>query len=222
MQHILWGAPSPLPEAARFLEVGFGDGACLEAARRVGYGVTGLELDERLVGQARQRTPEADIRLADLADSGLPQQSFDLVYSWHTIEHVLDVRQWLVEIHRILRPGGRVLIGTESADAVQGKIWCAMFRLLGKPPWPPTSTDHTYWFTTGSLEALLTESGFTVLRSSVYENAPDEAWTTLRHATPRGWLAQGLYVFSSLLCQINPAWGGKMVVLAMRPPTVAG
>lgn len=216
MRHLVSAVPRQLPADARFLEIGFGDGACLEAARRLGYAVTGLELDERLVAQTRSRVPSADIQHCDLAEAGLASESFDFVYTWHTIEHVLDVRSWLAEVHRVLRPGGRVLIGTESAEAIQGRIWCAAFRVLGRTPWPPTSTDHTYWFTAATLGALLSESGFRLVRSSVYENPPQEALGTLRSANARGRLTQSLHVFAALLSTMRPAWGGKMLVVASR------
>ena len=47
----------------------------------------------------------------DLMDIHFEEESFDLFYSAHVLEHVLDVRQAIQQIARIIRPGG-LLVST--------------------------------------------------------------------------------------------------------------
>jgi SAM-dependent methyltransferase len=42
-------------------------------------------------------------------DTGLPSEAFDLVICTQVLEHVPDPRRVLLEIHRILKPGGRLI-----------------------------------------------------------------------------------------------------------------
>ena len=218
----LEAADATVPPDARFLDIGMGDAGSLAAAAELGYEAHGLELDERLVDRARGVMGLEHVHFGDVESVALPEGGFDLVYSWHTIEHVLDVNHWLHRVHDLLRPGGLVMIGTESAEAIQGRLWMAGFRALRRTPWPPTSTDHTYWFSAVTLRALLARSGLETLRSTVYENTPreilDGALPSLRR--PRAVAAHGLYLASAAASQLVPRWGGKQVVVARRPVEV--
>lgn len=57
-------------------------------------------------------SPKADISL-DLGKDKLPfeENSVDLIFSHHTLEHVPDYLFALTEIHRVLKHGGRFLVG---------------------------------------------------------------------------------------------------------------
>ncbi len=57
-------------------------------------------------------SPKADITL-DLGKDRLPYEdnSVDLVFSYHTLEHIPDYLFALSEIHRVLKHGGRFLVG---------------------------------------------------------------------------------------------------------------
>jgi SAM-dependent methyltransferase len=82
-----------------------------------------LGIDRSVNGEAEQTTrcasdfllrkglPEAaarsvELREENIAASSLPDQSFDLVCSWRTLEHIADPRAAFAEMHRLLRPGG--------------------------------------------------------------------------------------------------------------------
>lgn len=46
----------------------------------------------------------------DITDIGYPDESFDVVYCSHVLEHVNDDRRALRELHRVLRPGGWAIL----------------------------------------------------------------------------------------------------------------
>ena len=56
----------------RVLEVGCGSGVFLRAAADRGAEVSGVDSSERLVALARERVPEADVRVGDLQEDGGP------------------------------------------------------------------------------------------------------------------------------------------------------
>jgi SAM-dependent methyltransferase len=210
----LQGASMP-----RFLEIGFGDASALAASSELGWEPHGLEYANWLVQSARRRLALDNIQAGGLEEAGLETASFDVVYAWHVIEHVLDVRGWLSEVARILRPGGILVLGTESAESVYGILWRGAFRLLGRPPWPPTSTDHTYWFRDVDIRRLLAEAGFDATQIDVYENPPHTVarlvtWTAMRN--PRAALALLLYLATSVTATVAPHLGGKLIAVARR------
>lgn len=99
----------------------------LDAACGLGYGsyvlaqatrcasVLGVDGSEYAVSYAQQNFGAADDRLAfrhgwlpdDLA--ALPDESFDLVISFETLEHIENPTGLLAEFSRLLRPGGRII-----------------------------------------------------------------------------------------------------------------
>ncbi|GJM25614.1 MAG: hypothetical protein DHS20C16_20290 [Phycisphaerae bacterium] len=57
-------------------------------------------------GQPRPAPDTIQLRKHNVANSELPDKSFDLVCSWRTLEHIADPRSAFSEMHRLLKPGG--------------------------------------------------------------------------------------------------------------------
>ncbi|MCM2390916.1 methyltransferase domain-containing protein [Streptomyces albipurpureus] len=106
------------------LDLGCGPGTNLAAlARAVGPTgtVTGVDISTEMVERARQRTaglPGVDVRLGDVHALPLPDGSADRARADRTLQHVEDPAQALAEIHRVLRPGGRVVMGEPDWDSL--------------------------------------------------------------------------------------------------------
>src|SRR4051812_47624651 len=82
----------------------------LDWMRSQGAEVTGLDLS-RVVAHKARRTSVArgaplPLLRADTRELPSPADSFDVVYTMGTIEHIDEYPQSLAEIHRVLRPGG--------------------------------------------------------------------------------------------------------------------
>jgi len=101
----------------RVLDVGFGGGYTLERlAALVGpERVAGVELSKAMISAMRDRCGDAlDLRLADAAALPFPDASFDIVLSVNTIYFWRDPARVLAETRRVLRPGGRLVLGYRS------------------------------------------------------------------------------------------------------------
>ncbi|HVS01236.1 MAG TPA: class I SAM-dependent methyltransferase [Thermoanaerobaculia bacterium] len=80
-----------------------------------GAEVYGMDLSQRVTITARgnsSRSP-APLRLlsADIRELPFADGFFDAVYTMGTIEHIAEYRHTLCEIRRVLRPGGRAIVG---------------------------------------------------------------------------------------------------------------
>jgi len=102
---------------SRILEIGCGDGALLGLLhRRLGLAVDGVDTNEQGLDFAREMFVKhklnGNFKYVESYDTGYGSDCFDLVVCSDVIEHVEDPQTMLQEIHRVLKPGGRLIIST--------------------------------------------------------------------------------------------------------------
>ena len=99
----------------RLLDVGCSSGALLRVAKECGYDASGAEPARQAADTARALGFE--VFPGFLQDARFPDNHFDVITLFEVIEHLLDPQELLVEILRILKPGGILLIGTGNAGS---------------------------------------------------------------------------------------------------------
>ncbi len=113
-----------LREGAAVLDVGTGTGIALpHLLGRVGVSgsVTAVDISERMLEVARRKltAPNLHYVMADVAHLPFLDDSFDLVLCNSCFPHFQDQLRAVSEIHRVLKPGGMVVIcHPESRDEV--------------------------------------------------------------------------------------------------------
>ncbi|MFI5710468.1 methyltransferase domain-containing protein [Kribbella sp. NPDC051620] len=106
------------------VDLGCGPGTDLGAlAQAVGPTgtVVGVDLDEEMVGRARERTAEVgqvEVRLGDLQELEFEDGSVDRARTDRVLQHVADPVRALEEARRVLRPGGRLVMGEPDWDSL--------------------------------------------------------------------------------------------------------
>lgn len=107
------------PPPARVLDLGCGAGRTTAVLHARGYQVTGIDLSEALLAEARRLTPGIDVRLMDATALAFDDASMDAVlFSYNGIDciHPVAARErCLSEARRVLRPGGHFLLSTHNA-----------------------------------------------------------------------------------------------------------
>jgi SAM-dependent methyltransferase len=101
------------PAGGKVLDVGCGTGVLAEALVGEGYQVTGLDPFQGMLRHLRQRVPE----IATVQGNGealpFPDNTFDFTYCVAVMHHVSgkpNVRQTLIEMVRVTKPGGKIMI----------------------------------------------------------------------------------------------------------------
>ncbi|WP_016934986.1 SAM-dependent methyltransferase, partial [Rhodococcus sp. R1101] len=141
-----------LPRCANrtVLEAGAGEGYGAAMIADVATRVIGLDYDESAVAHIRARYPRVDMRHGNLAELPLEDESVDTVVNFQVIEHLWDQTQFLRECHRILTPGGELLISTPN-------------RITFSPGRDtPLNPFHTRELNAAELTQLLEDAGFRV------------------------------------------------------------
>ena len=141
----------------RVLDLGCGAGRFVAALRDAGADAVGVELAEAALQRARANASGADLRLVE-GDGSLPLEhaSIDFVWCSEVLEHVADTEHLLLEVRRVLRPGGRLLVTVPFHGRAKGALIALVrfdrhFDPLGQ---------HLRFYTRTSLRTTLERSGF--------------------------------------------------------------
>lgn len=151
-----WRAMRPYLPAApgRVLDVGAAAGYFLKAAKDAGWEAHGVEPNKGLRDYARERFG-VDMRHSTLPAAAFPDAHFDVVTLWDVLEHVTDPAADLREVHRVLKPGGLLVVNYPDISDV-------FARMAGKKWWFLLSA-HLYYFTPKTIRAILEKTGFKTL-----------------------------------------------------------
>ena len=146
----------------RLLDLGCGTGDFLCLAREHGWDATGTEFSKHAsnLGTSRGLT----IVQGEVWDANFSGDTFDVVTCWHVIEHVRDPRRVIIEISRILRPGGWLILATPN---VNDHIFKAAYMMArGRRPMlyePEDREVHLFHFSRESIRSLLTSARLAVV-----------------------------------------------------------
>lgn len=148
----------------RMLEVGFGRGEVLLAAHQQGIAAEGVEISPDLIAALSHEAP-IPTHLGALPEVDLPEASFDLVYMSQVLEHVLEPRQYLKAIHRLLKPGGAVYLSVPNEHSIYFRLASLVKRWRDGSTYhlaPVYTPYHIYGYSRRSLTRLLEQEGFRV------------------------------------------------------------
>ncbi|MBR7153183.1 MAG: ubiquinone/menaquinone biosynthesis methyltransferase [Candidatus Methanomethylophilaceae archaeon] len=105
------------------LDVGTGTGEiAFHVARTAGPGSTviGVDITPRMLELAEKKESELDLpvkidwRVGDALKLDFEDDTFDLVTSGYMLRNVCDILQAVTEMHRVLAPGGKVIVAELS------------------------------------------------------------------------------------------------------------
>lgn len=152
----------------RVLDVGCGEGVLSVRLAQAGADVTGLDNERRMLAAARRRADEAGQKVAlvegDARSLPFADNTFDIVVAVTVLCFVAEPVRAFHEMARVLRPGGRLVIG----ELGRYSSWAAKRRIAG---WLGSKTWKVARFRSASdLENLAVAAGVEVetVRGAVY------------------------------------------------------
>jgi len=136
--------------SGKLLEVGCARGDFLRVARE-SFDVFGVEPNPTLADDAEKVAPI----YRDVIET-LPWRDFDVIASFHVIEHVDSPKRFVTAMADRVRPGGLLVLETPDIHSLP-------FQLM-KSKWRQFIPEHYFFFDPSSMTKLLSESGFKVER----------------------------------------------------------
>jgi ubiquinone/menaquinone biosynthesis C-methylase UbiE len=108
----------PYASGKTVLDIACGAGYGSALLAKTAAAVTGVDIDTATVQAAAERyqAPNLQFRQGSITSIPLPEDSFDVVVSFETLEHLAEHDQMLCEIRRVLRPGGLLVISSPDKE----------------------------------------------------------------------------------------------------------
>jgi len=148
------------------------DKIALDCGCNIGYGahalgakckkVVGVDVSQKAIDEAQRRFGSEKIAFQVVDGNRLPFEDkyFDMVVSFHVIEHINDYESYLSEINRALKENGIAIFTTPNA------------RIRLDPGMKPYNPFHVYEFGADDLEELLQKYFSQVQVRGVYASEP--------------------------------------------------
>jgi ubiquinone biosynthesis O-methyltransferase len=151
----------------KILDVGCGNGAVaiylskqpsVKEVIGIDISSTAVEICRKAARKAKNETVK--FQEASVTELPFKNQAFDTIYSFEVIEHIIDVSAMLKECNRVLKKGGFFAMSTVELNFIK-RILVSVF--LFEKYFSP-HTPHIRFFTKRSLQQLLEDHGFEVIK----------------------------------------------------------
>jgi SAM-dependent methyltransferase len=200
------------------LDVGCGRGDLGAALREQGWRVAGIDPSADAVAVARARG--IDAQTGTLSTAAFDAEAFDAVAMRHSLEHVPDPLGDLKRIHRMLKPGGLLVVSLPNFDSWERRRFGSAWFHLDLP-------RHRTHFGPTSLKLALDQTGFDVVTMETAGDAGSLlasvqyrlAGHLVSNSVPALWAQYGLGIVATpvrALLDRQPGGGPVLNAVALR------
>lgn len=146
-----------LPPQSTILEVGCGDGSFTKELVKFSPDVTAIDISESQIAENTKRFSGITFRQHDVAERfPFATNAFDVIWCSEVLEHLFDPAYALSEMHRLLKPGGKLLVTVPY----HGRLKNLLIALINFDQHYTPSNPHIRFYTTNTLSRITREAGF--------------------------------------------------------------
>ena len=150
---IEWGYLKKYKKGGRILDFGSGPGFFLDAleGKWEKYAVDTSDFSINSI-----QDPAVNKFKGTLFEARFEESYFDVIYIGHTLDRLTNLKETLIELNRILKPGGTICIVTPNIDSLCARVFKNKYRLL--------YSNHLVYFSPETLKKLFERNGFKLIK----------------------------------------------------------
>jgi len=139
----------------KIMDVGCGNGETLRSLKKYGWDVYGLDIDAKAVAYAKRKGLEHVKKGGFERLKIYPDNYFDVIRSYHVIEHLSDPVAFINLAYKKLKKGGECIIGTPNSNSVHANLFKSFWYNLDTP-------RHQFVFNPINLSRLVKKAGLSI------------------------------------------------------------
>ncbi|WP_104735112.1 class I SAM-dependent methyltransferase [Hanstruepera ponticola] len=128
------------------LDIGCGTGDFLQAAKKNGWQVTGIEPNEKARNIANSKTDKSVLDSKQLFE--LKENQFDVITLWHVLEHLPNIEKHLSTFKKLLKPNGTLIIAVPNFKSYDAQYYKSFWAAYDVP-------RHLWHFSKTAISRLL-------------------------------------------------------------------
>jgi len=146
-----------VPRGGRVLDAGCGRSLFTEIRPDWPFTIVAADVDHDLLRSRKAQFPDLRWLVADAHPLPFRDATFDALFAGELVEHLADPRPGLAEFHRVLRPGGTLILTTPNRRRLANRADRSE---------RPYSPDHLSELSYDEARALITGAGFEIVRAT--------------------------------------------------------
>ncbi|TGV04786.1 class I SAM-dependent methyltransferase [Flavivirga rizhaonensis] len=103
-----------------YLDIGCGTGNYTNEFQKKGFQCIGIDPSKKMLDKARIKNKEIDWRIGLAENTGLPKNFVDGIIGSLTIHHWTDLKKSFLELKKVLKPNGKIVIFTSTPEQMKG------------------------------------------------------------------------------------------------------
>ncbi len=152
------------------LDIGAGTGAFLQAAKKRGWTVQGIEPNTNARKKAQAKGFQLKVSLDELSN-----QQFDVITLWHVLEHIPNLEKTITKIDTLLKPNGIVLVAVPNYKSFDAQFYQEFWAAYDVPRhlWHFSKISMSKLFSSGwmhiATQPMIFDSFYVSLLSEKYK-----------------------------------------------------
>jgi 2-polyprenyl-3-methyl-5-hydroxy-6-metoxy-1,4-benzoquinol methylase len=142
-------------DPGNILDIGCASGELLNLFKVNNWKSYGIEPNEKARNFAKE-TFGLDVKSEDELKK-FPTGIFDVIMMWHVLEHVYPLNDRILDLKRLLKPGGTIFIAVPNCNSYDAKYYGKFWAAYDVP-------RHFSNFVSSTMKILLEKNGFTIVK----------------------------------------------------------
>jgi len=153
-------------KGGKYLDIGCGTGNYTNELQKKGFQFIGIDPSIEMLEKAKLKNNKIDWRIGSAENIGLPQNFVNGIIGSLTIHHWTNLNSGFTELHKVLKPNGRMVIFTATPEQMKG-YWLNHYF----PKMLAASIIQMPTFE--KVKKAMKDSGFEILQTEKYFIKPD-------------------------------------------------